>query len=104
MAAPWNPPVKNEDFQLRIALVDANDPRSFKITPTIATGDFQVSKDGGAFANLGTLPSVSPAATVSVLLTLSATEMNADSVAIRGVDQTGPKEWCDLFLSIPTTA
>jgi len=103
MAAPYNPPKKNEDFIIRIALQSAADPRSLQITPTIAAGDFQVSTDGGAFANLGTLPSVSPAATVSVLLTLSAGEMNGDSIVVRGVDQTATKEWCDFFLSIPTT-
>jgi hypothetical protein len=103
MAAPYNPPKKNEDFLIRIALVDASDPRSFKISPTIAAGDFQVDKDGAGFSNLATLPSVSPSSTCAVLITLSATEMNADVVTLRCVDQTNPKEWCDYFLSIPTT-
>jgi hypothetical protein len=79
-------------------------PTSFKSAPTIATGDFKVDKDGAGLNNLATLPSVSPAASVLVLLTLSATEMNADVVTVVGVDQTSPKEWCDFVLSIPTTA
>lgn len=103
MAAPWNPPKKNEDFELHIALEDWDNPGSFKITPTIAAGDVQVSKDGGAFANLGTLPVVEPASSQMVLIVLSSTEMNADSVVIRAVDQTSPKEWSDFILSIPTT-
>jgi hypothetical protein len=104
MAAPYNPPVKNQDFLIRIALRSASDPRSFQITPTIAAGDFQVTTDAGGFGNLGTLPTVSPAATVAVLITLSASEMNGDVITVRGVDQTNPKEWADFFLSIPTTA
>jgi len=104
MAAPYNPPVKNEDFICYIALRDAADSKSFKSSPTIASGDFKVSKDGGALANLSTLPSVEPAASVMVKITLSATEMNADNVTVVGIDQTATKEWADFVLSIPTTA
>jgi len=59
MAAPYNPPKKNEDFLVRVALEDMANPGSFKASPTIAAGDFKVSIDGGALANLATLPSVS---------------------------------------------
>jgi len=104
MAAPYNPPVKNEDFILYVALNSASDSASFKANPTIAAGDFQISKDGGAFANLATLPAVTPASGIAVKITLSATEMNADNVFIQGIDQTATKEWADFALSIPTTA
>jgi len=104
MAAPYNPPVKNEDFKVRIALSDYAIPGSYKSSPTIAAGDFKVDKDGAGLSNLTTLPSVSPAASVCVLIELSATEMNADVVTIVGIDQTSPKEWADFVLCIPTTA
>jgi len=104
VAAPYNPPVKNEDFLIRIALEDNSNPGSFKSSPTIAAGDFKVDKDGAGLTNLATLPSVSPAATVTVLITLSATEMNADVVTLVCIDQTNPKEWADFVLSIPTTS
>lgn len=104
MAAPYNPPVKNEDFIIRIALNDANDPKSFKNSPTIAAGDFKIDKDGGGLTNLATLPSVDPAASCLVKITLSATEMNADVVTIVAIDQTATKEWADFCISIPTTA
>ena len=104
MAAPYNPPKKNEDFIFRIALNDLAVAGAFKSNPTIATGDFKVDKDGGGLTNLTTLPSVSPAASVLVLITLSATEMNADSVTVVGIDQTNPKEWSDFVINIPTTA
>ena len=104
MAAPYNPPVKNEDFVMYIALSSVLESESFQAAPTIASGDFKVSKDGGAFANLGTLPTVTPAAGVAVKITLTATEMNADNVVITGIDQTADKEWADFLLSIPTTS
>jgi len=103
MVAPYNPPVKAEDFVIYISLADASDPKTFKVNPTIAAGDFKISKDGGAFANLTTLPAVTPASTASLKITLSATEMTADNVFILGVDQTATKEWADFALSIPTT-
>ena len=99
-----NPPKKNQAFVAYITLQDAGDSTSFKSSPTIASGDFKISKDGGAFANLTTLPTVTPAATVSVKLDLSATEMNADQVLIVWIDQTSPKEWIDGSLAINTTA
>lgn len=104
MAAPYNPPVKNEDFVVYITLIDADNNLSFKANPTIASGDFQISKDGGAFANLTTLPTVTPASGVAVKISLSATEMNADNILVTGIDQTDPKEWADFSLSIPTTS
>ncbi len=104
MAAPYNPPVKNEDFTIYICLEDYSNPGNFKSNPTIASGDFKISKDGGAFANLTTLPSVSPASGVAVAVSLSATEMNADNIIVVAQDQTSPKEWSDFAFSIPTTS
>jgi len=104
MAAPYNPPIKNEDFLIRISLEDFANPGNFKANPTIAAGDFKVDIDGGGLTNLATLPSVSPAASVLVLVTLSAAEMNGDVITLVCIDQTSPKEWSDLVISIPTTA
>ena len=103
MAAPYNPPKKNEDFKIRIALEDYNNPGNFKSNPTIAAGDFKVDKDAGGLTNLTTLPTVSPASSVCVLIELSSTEMNADVVTVVCIDQTSPKEWADFVFSIPTT-
>ena len=85
-------------------MLDATDNLSFKSSPTIAAGDFKISKAGGAFANLTNLPAVTPAAGVAVELVLTATEMNADWVMITGIDQTSPKEWADFSIAISTTA
>lgn len=104
MAAPYNPPKKNEDFIFRIALEDYANPGNFKSSPTIAAGDFKVAVDATALANLGTLPTVSPSSTVLVLITLSASEMNGDVITLVCIDQTAPKEWADRVICIPTTA
>jgi hypothetical protein len=103
MAAPYNPPKKNEDCVFRIALEDYANPGNFKSNPTIAAGDFKVAVDATALTNLGTLPTVSPSSTVLVLITLSASEMNGDVITLVCIDQTSPKEWADLVISIPTT-
>lgn len=103
-AAPYNPPVKAEDFKIQIALEDYANPGNFKSSPTLASGDFKISKDGGAFANLATLPTVTPSSSIGVLIELSSTEMNADYIMISCIDQTAPKEWADYSFSIVTTS
>lgn len=100
----FNPPVKNAAFTFYVALEDYANPGNMKSSPTIAAGDFQVSKDGGAFANLTTLPTNEPASSEMVEINLSGTEMNADNVSVRCKDQTSPKEWADLIINIVTTA
>jgi hypothetical protein len=104
MAAPYNPPVKNEDFVMYVALADMAAPGSYKSSPTLASGDFKISKDGGALANLATIPTNAPASSVMVKVELSATEMNADNVTLVFIDQTSPKEWADLVVNIVTTS
>lgn len=104
MAAPYNPPRKGEDFRIRIGLEDYDNPGNLQPSPTIAAGDFKVDKDGAGFNNLVTLPSVSPAGGVAVLVALSASEMDADVVTIACIDQTATKEWADRLICIPTTA
>lgn len=69
-----------------------------QVTPTIVAGDVKVVKDGGAPANIGTLPTVS--GTV-VTYTLSATETNADSILVLFKDQSGD-EWVDVTVKIET--
>jgi hypothetical protein len=99
----FNPPTRGEAFQFFVCLQDMNTSGRFKSSPTIAAGDFKVSKDGGSFANLTTLPSVAPASSKSVQVDLSATEMTADSVLVLWSDQTAPPEWADGSLNIVTT-
>src|SRR3990167_10717607 len=103
MAAPYNPTAKNQGFKIRMGGESMSSPGSFQVNPTIAAGDFQVDIDGGGYANLATLPSVSPAGSTDILLTLSSAEMNGDVITVTGIDQTSPKEWADFKMPIPTT-
>ena len=96
-------PKKGEAYVFYIGLTDSLDAEAFKANPTIAAGDFQISKDGGAFTNLTTLPSVDPAGSVGVKVSLSADEMSADKIQILAQDQAGD-EWFEVlaFIDAPT--
>lgn len=104
MAAPWNPPTKNQDFEFDVCLEDYANPGVFRSNPTLAAGDAQISQNNGTLANLATLPSVAPASSKIVRVQLSATEMNTDKVTIILSDQTAPPEWSNLAITVLTTA
>lgn len=73
----------------------------FKVSPTMASGDFKIEKDGGTAANLATLPLVAPAGGSSVDVAFSATELQAKHVVMRAVDQAGA-EWDDAVVHLLT--
>jgi hypothetical protein len=94
------PPLKNAAYYFEVGLPSQANMRIFKITPTLAAGDIEVSKDGGAFSNIGTLPSqIGTSGILTVALT--ATEMNADRVVVRFHDAAGD-EWADIIATIHT--
>lgn len=99
----YNTPKRGVAFRLYVGLVDQSNTKMLKANPTIASGDFQISKDGGAFANLSTLPSANPAGGRAVMIDLSSSEMTADSIVIQCVDAAGA-EWCDQLINLQTTA
>lgn len=86
-----------------IGLVDQANTKLLKANPTLATGDVKISIDGGALANLGTLPTVTPAAGRQVKVILSQAETNGDNLTVQFVDAAGA-EWCDLLVNIQTAA
>lgn len=98
--------IKNSSggFIFYVNLQDMSGNGSFKANPTLAAGDVKVSIDGGALANLGTLPTVTPASGVWVKVTLAQAEINGDNIQVQFIDQTSPKEWCDLGINIKTVA
>jgi hypothetical protein len=96
-------PKRGVAFITYVALVSQANTKLFQSNPTIAAGDWKLSKDGGALNNLATLPSVEPASSVMVKISLSATEMEADNVTIVGIDASG-SEWCSLVINIQTSA
>lgn len=85
-----------------IYLVDQSNTKLFKVNPTIASGDFKVSIDGGAFANLATLPVVTPSGGRSVQIDLSSSEMTGANIVVQCVDAAGA-EWCDFAFPLQTT-
>lgn len=90
------PPEKNAIHVFYTTLVSQANSAVFQANPTLAAGDAKVSTDGGAFANLGTLPAVTPASGKAVKVTLSAAEMNGDNVVVILSDAAGD-EWTDQF-------
>jgi len=96
------PPKKNAEFIFYVSLRDQSNTKLFKANPTLAAGDVKVSTDGGAEANIATLPAVTPAGSRRVKVTLSASEMNGDNVQVTFSDATG-SEWCDLTVNIQTS-
>lgn len=101
--ATYNTPKRAVAHKFYVSLVDQADTKKIKINPTIAAGDFKISKDGGAFSNLATLPSANPASSGAVMIDLSGTEMTADNVVILCIDAAGA-EWCDLSVNLQTAA
>jgi|ERR1700733_5298028 len=99
----YNPPVKAQAWTGQVCLQDTANPGSFKVNPTLNVGDVKVMQDGGALANINTLPTVSPASSVWVLLALTSTEMTGNNIGIQFISQTSPKPWADLTINIQTT-
>lgn len=94
-------PVKGVVYEFDVSLESVASSGHFQVNPTLAAGDVQVSKDGGALANLATLPTVTPAGGRIVRVQLSATEMDADKVTVVFADAAGD-EWLDLIVAIQT--
>ncbi len=95
----YSPPRYGQAFVFFVSLVDQTNTKLFKASPTLVAGDVRISKDGGSFANLATLPSVLPAGGKAVRVSLSATEMQADNAFILFSDVAG-NEWCDLGINL----
>ena len=95
MLSPWG---LAHSFYVVLPAASGSDYQS---NPTIAAGDFKISKDGGAFANLTTLPTVSPASNVQVLIALSATETECTRLVVTAID-TATKQWRDNAWALHT--
>lgn len=102
--ATYVPPKINTAFIMYVGLPSATNSSIFQSNPTLASGDAKVSIDGGALANLGTLPAVTPASSKMVKITMASGEMNGDNITIVLSDQTSPPEWADVIINIQTSA
>ena len=101
--ATYVPAKRATELIFYVALRSQANSTIMQVNPTLAAGDVLISKDGGATANLGTLPVVTPAASKNVKVTVSSTEMTADNVMITFSDAAGA-EWMDLAINIQTAA
>lgn len=99
----YHTPKRATAYKFYVGLTDQANTKLLKANPTLAAGDVKVSKDGGAFANLTTLPSANPASGAAIMVDLSGTEMTADNVVVQFTDVAGA-EWCDQLINIQTTA
>lgn len=100
MASYAIPPIGTA-YIFYVGLIDQSNTNLLKASPSLSSGDFKVSIDGGAFANLTTLPTETPAAGSSVKISLSAAEMNGANIVVKCVDAAGA-EWCDQLVNIQT--
>lgn len=87
------------DFQ--VSLGDALSS-NFLVNPTIITGDFKLSKDDGALFNLLTTPLVTPSGSVLVKILLAAVEMEANKIAIVGIDSGSLWDDITIIIDVPT--
>ena len=101
--ATYIPAKRGVEYIFYVGLESVATAGTFQTNPTTASGDWKVSKDGGTLANLTTLPTITPTSGKLVKVTLSTTEMDADSVTVIASDAAGG-EWKDLIISIQTAA
>lgn len=94
------PFTKNEAYTFYITLISQADTDIFQVNPTLAAGDVTISIDGGAFANITTLPTAIGAGKI-LSVPLSAAEMNGNEIAIQFSDVAG-NEWQDALIVIST--
>lgn len=83
-----------------IVLIAAGAVR-YQVNPALAAGDAKLSKDGAAFANLATLPAVTPSGGRAVRVSLSATEMECARAVGQFHDAAGD-EWEDQEFIVET--
>jgi len=94
-------PIRAIAYEFSLTLVDSA-TGGLRPNPTLAAGDFQVSQDHGALANLTTLPTVAPAGSALVRVQLSATEMTVtQQVDVVAHDPDG--QWDDVTVQIQPT-
>ncbi len=85
-----------------VELVDSADTGSFKVDPTLATGDVKVKTGYAAAVNIGTLPTKEPAGSSTLKVILTNAENDAYEVEVQFKDVAGG-EWDDLTIIILNT-
>lgn len=99
--ATYYAPTASAEYIFYISLVSQS-TGLFQASPTLASGDFKVSMDGAALANLTTLPTNTPSGSVMVKVTLSAAEMAGANITVVCRDAAGA-QWTDQQINIHTS-
>ena len=74
---PAFPLVSGTAYTLSAFLFQSSNPQLIQTSPTLAAGDVQVSKDGGAYSNITTLPTETYGG--ELLVNLSSLETNGNA-------------------------
>jgi|DEB0MinimDraft_10_1074344.scaffolds.fasta_scaffold162702_1 hypothetical protein len=90
-----NKPIAGEAFAFTISLLSQTNGEILA-NPTLATGDVKVSTDGGALANLATLPAVTPAGSGIVEVNLTSAEVGSEHFTVAFIDAAGA-EWKTIY-------
>ncbi len=94
-------PKKNQALVINVGLQSNADPSIHIVAPTLQAADFNISQDGAAFTALEDIPTVDPAGSDNIKITLTAAEMNADTVVVNCKDNAGAA-WASLKLTMNT--
>lgn len=97
------PPIKGAAYSFSAFVVSQANTKIFQVNPTLAAGDIKIVIDGGAPANIATLPTVDADFTKRIPVVLSTSEMNGDVIDILLSDAAGD-EWCDVSYQIHTSS
>lgn len=78
------------------------DPDTIETGVTVLAADFQTSQDGSSFANMANTPTEVPAGSGIYEFSLTASEMNGNSVVVKGVSTAGTKAFKDTAFVLLT--
>ncbi len=91
-----------QQFKFRMGLVESGSS-DFKESPTLASGDVMIMKDGGSLATISSLPAVIVGTnSIGIEVTVSTTESQAAQIDVFFRDQSEEKEWKDTQWKILT--
>ena len=91
-------PIKGKAYTFTVGLVNSTTTTALAVAPTVASSNVKVSIDGGAFTNVATSPTVTPAGGVAVKIALTASEMTGDSIVVF-ISGSG---YCDQLIELQT--
>lgn len=95
-------PIRGQAFTFTLELQDANSNQP-RLNPPLVVGDVKVIKDSGAAVNIETLPVLNSSDATEVIVTLSATEMDAERVTVK-FSQVAGNDWLWESVRIFTVA